>query len=157
MSKVLQSYQFPGIEGHYGYPWYLGTDLNWYNVGKMKEVGIDTSKLQEATLELFSIFASDVAKASNGEVKIVSSVPDISTFSAAGIDIYKDGKFVFNTDEAAKIIDQFPEGLPKGWRNAAEALNADYQGNAALYKQRQSTWTTGSAGFASALKADAHL
>ena len=126
VESAAKSYQFPGIEGHYGYPWYLGTDLNWYNVGKMKEVGVE----------------------------MISSVPDIGTFSAAGIDIYKDGKFVFNTDEAAKIIDQFQKAYKDG-AMPAEALNADYQGNAALYKQGKSTWTTGSAGFASALKADA--
>ena len=153
VESAAKAYQFPGIEGHYGYPWYLGTDLNWYNVGKMKEVGIDTSKLPTTLDELFSM-ASNVAKASNGEVKMISSVPDIGTFSAAGIDIYKDGKFVFNTDEAAKIIDQFQKAYKDG-AMPAEALNADYQGNAALYKQGKSTWTTGSAGFASALKADA--
>ena len=153
VDSAAQAYQFPGIEGHYGYPWYLGTDLNWYNVGKMKEVGIDTSKLPTTLDELFSM-ASDVSKATNGEVKMISSVPDIGIFSAAGIDIYKDGKFVFNSDEAVKIVDQFRKAYAEG-AMPAEALNADYQGNAALYKQGKTTWTTGSAGFASSLKADA--
>lgn len=32
----VEAYELPGIEGNYGYPWYLGTDLSWWNISELK-------------------------------------------------------------------------------------------------------------------------
>lgn len=153
VEAAAEAYVFPGIEGHYGYPWYLGTDLNWYNTELLSSAGVDTAKLPTTLDELFEM-ASTVAKATNGEVKMISDVPRTGTLSAAGVEIYKDGAFVFNTAEAVKVVERYKKAYEEG-AMPAEALNADYLGNKDLYMQGKAAWTTGAAGFASDMAKDA--
>lgn len=153
VEAATEAYAFPKIEGHFGYPWYLGTDLNWYNTKLLSEAGVDTSKLPTTLDELFEM-ASQVAKATNGEVKMISDVPRTGTLSAAGVEIYKDGSFVFNTAEAVKVVERYKKAYEEG-AMPAEALNADYLGNKDIYMQGKAAWTTGAAGFASDMAKDA--
>lgn len=153
VTGATNAYKYPKIEGQYAYPWYLGTDLNWYNVALLKKAGIDTSKLPTTMEELFDM-AAKAAKATNGELKMISEVPRTGTLSSAGVPIFKDGKFVFNTPEAVKIVEMYKKAYQEG-AMPPEALNADYLGNSALYKQGKTAWTTASAGFASELQKDA--
>ncbi len=150
---ATEAYKFPEIDGHYGYPWYLGTDLNWYNTKLLDEAGVDTSNLPTNLDDLFAI-AKQVAEATNGEVKMISDVPRTGTLSSAGVEIIKDGKFVFNSPEAVKVVERYRQAYQEG-AMPPEALNADYLGNSALYKQGKTAWTTASAGFASELAKDA--
>ncbi|MDO5060797.1 MAG: sugar ABC transporter substrate-binding protein [Actinomycetaceae bacterium] len=150
---ATKAYEYPEIEGTYGYAWYLGTDLNWYNTKMLKEAGVDVEKLPTTLDELFDM-ASKVAKATNGEVKMISDVPRTGTLSAAGVEIYKDGKFVFNTPEAVKVVERYKKAYEDG-AMPAEALNADYLGNKTLYLSGKTAWTTGAAGFASDMAKDA--
>ncbi|MCI5825213.1 MAG: extracellular solute-binding protein [Arcanobacterium sp.] len=150
---AAEAYKFPKIEGHYGYPWYLGTDLNWFNVKALKEAGIDTAKLPTDLDGLFAM-AKQVAQATNGKVKMISDVPRTGTLSSAGVEIIKDGKFVFNSDDAVKVVQRYKDAYAAG-AMPPEALNADYLGNSQLYKQGKTAWTTASAGFASELEKDA--
>lgn len=148
-----EAYKYPEIEGHYGYTWYLGTDLNWYNTKVLNDAGIDTSNLPTDLDQLFDM-ATEVAKATNGEIKMISDVPRTGTLSSAGVEIIKDGKFVFNTPDAVKVVERYKKAYEVG-AMPPEALNADYLGNSALYKQQKTAWTTASAGFASELQKEA--
>ncbi len=150
---ATEAYKFPDIDGHYGYAWYLGTDLNWYNVKVLQDAGIDTSNLPTDLDTLFDM-AVQVAEATDGKVKMIADVPRTGTLSAAGVEIFEDGKFVFNTPEAVKVVERYKKAYEAG-AMPPEALNADYLGNSALYKQGKTAWTTGSAGFASELEKDA--
>ncbi|MDO5721531.1 MAG: extracellular solute-binding protein [Actinomycetaceae bacterium] len=150
---ATEAYKFPEIDGHYGYAWYLGTDLNWYNTKYLKEAGIDTNSLPSNLDELFEM-ANKVADATNGEIKMISDVPRTGTLSSAGVEIIKDGKFVFNSPEAVKVVERYKKAYEEG-AMPPEALNADYLGNSALYKQGKTAWTTASAGFASELEKEA--
>lgn len=150
---ATEAYNFPNIDGHYGYAWYLGTDLNWYNTKYLAEAGYDSSDLPENLDELFDM-ATKVAEATNGEVKMISDVPRTGTLSSAGVPIIEDGKFVFNTPEAVEVVERYKKAYEDG-AMPPEALNADYLGNSALYKQGKTAWTTASAGFASELEKEA--
>ncbi len=150
---ATEAYKFPDIDGHYGYAWYLGTDLNWYNTQFLKEAGIDTEKLPTDLDELFAM-ATKVAESSGGKIKMISDVPRTGTLSSAGVEIIKDGKFVFNSPEAVKVVERYKKAYEDG-AMPPEALNADYLGNSALYKQGKTAWTTASAGFASELEKEA--
>lgn len=153
VENATDAYRYPKMDGQFGYPWYLGTDLNWYNTDLLKKANIDASKLPENLDDLFAM-ATKVAKATNGEVKMISDVPRTGTLSSAGVEIIKDGKFVFNSPEAVKVVQRYKDAYAAG-AMPAEALNADYLGNSHLYKAGKTAWTTASAGFASELEKEA--
>ena len=149
------AYMYPGMEGHYGYAWYLGTDLNWFNTKALTDAGEDVTKLPDNLDDLFAM-ANRVAEATNGEVKMISEVPRTGTLSSAGVKIFDEasGKFVFNTEDAVKVVQRYKDAYASG-AMVPEALNADYLGNSALYKAGKTAWTTASAGFASELETEA--
>lgn len=150
---ATEAYKFPDIEGYYGYPWYLGTDLNWYNTKLLEEAGVDATNLPTDLDQLFDM-AIKVADATDGKVKMIADVPRTGTLSSAGVEIIKDGKFVFNSPDAVKVVERYKKAYEAG-AMPPEALNADYLGNSALYKQGKTAWTTASAGFASELEKEA--
>ncbi|WP_295026838.1 hypothetical protein [uncultured Mobiluncus sp.] len=98
--------------------------------------------------------AKKVAAATNGEVKMIADVPRTGTLSAAGVTIIENGKFVFNSPDAVKVVERYKDAYAAG-AMPPEALNADYLGNSALYKQGKTAWTTASAGFPSELEKEA--
>ncbi|KMY24026.1 multiple sugar transport system substrate-binding protein [Actinobaculum suis] len=150
----ISAYQFPGVEGTYGYPWYLGTDMNWFNTELLEKAGVSKDQLPKTMDELFET-ADKVAKATNGEVKMISNLPDADAFANAGVKFQKDdGTYDFNTPEGVKLVQRWKDAYANG-SMTPEALNADWTGNAMLYKQGRTAWTTASAGFASELEKEA--
>lgn len=150
---ATNAYRFPKIKGQYGYAWYLGTDLNWFNTKSIQEAGVDTTKLPTDLDALFDM-AKKVAKATDGKIKMIADVPRTGSLSAAGVKIIQDGKFVFNSPEAVKVVERYKDAYAAG-AMPPEALNADYLGNSALYKKGKTAWTTASAGFPSELEKEA--
>ena len=150
---ATNAYRYPDIKGQYGYAWYLGTDLNWFNTKAIQEAGLDTTNLPTDLDSLFDM-AKKVAAATNGEVKMIADVPRTGTLSSAGVKIIENGKFVFNSPDAVKVVERYKDAYAAG-AMPPEALNADYLGNSALYKQGKTAWTTASAGFPSELEKEA--
>lgn len=149
----VKAYQYEGITGSFAYPWYLGTDLNWWNTAELKEAGVDITKLPTNNDELFAM-AKTVAKNTGGKIKLISESPRMGTLSSSGVKVFENGKFVFNTPKAAALIDQYKEAYKEG-AMPPEALSGNYLGNSALYKQGKVAWTVASAGFASELTKEA--
>ena len=150
---AIKAYEYPEIDGSYAYPWYLGTDLNFWNMALLGKAGVTEADLPTSIDGIFEL-ASKVAKETNGEVKLISESPKMGTLSNAGIQLIKDGKFVFNTPEAAALIDKYHQAFVDG-AMPAEALSGNYLGNSALFKQGKVAYTTASAGFASELAKEA--
>ncbi len=149
-----EAYQYGGMEGTFGLPWYLGTDLSWWNGAALTEFGADTATLPTTTEELIAL-AEQVGQASGGRMPVLSSMPTIDVFSSAGIDILNaDGEFVFNTSEAADIVDQYKVAYEAGGI-PPEALTGDYGGNADMFKQGKVAFTTATSVFAADLERDA--
>lgn len=113
-----QSYSYPGLTGTFGMPWYLGTDLSWWNGTELKKYGVDTNALPTTNEQLIEL-AKKVGAASKGKMPVLSSMPTLDLFSSSGIQVMNDkGDFVFNTPQAAAIVDQFrdayrPAGFPR--------------------------------------------
>lgn len=149
----LEAYKYDGIEGTYGYPWYLGTDLNWWNTKALKDAGLDPSKLPNSFDELITA-AEQMAKATGGKMPMISSMPGLDALAAAGSPIFKDGKFVFATDNSIKLIETYAK-LYKEGAMPAEVLTNDYAGNAKMYIQEKVAWTTAGSGFPGELKTNA--
>ncbi|GAA0448669.1 solute-binding protein [Paractinoplanes deccanensis] len=141
---AVDAYKFKGLDGVYGYPWYLNTDLNYWNTKQFKECGLDPAKPPATTQELFTQAATMKAKCADDY--LMSRKPDVSDFVRAGVPIVSDdGKsFVFNTDQAAALVDQYRDAYAKGYLPPS-VLNSDYQGNSKLFTQGKVAWTTGGA------------
>lgn len=150
---AVQAYQYEDVEGSYGYPWYLGTDLNFWNTKLLGDVGVTEADLPTTLDGIFEL-GEKVAKDSGGKVFMISEMPTIGAFSNAGVELYKDGKFVFNSPEGVALLDKYVAAYKAG-AMPPESLTGDYLGNSTLYKQGKVAWTTGSAGFASELANDA--
>lgn len=145
---------FSGIEGTYGLPWYLGSDLSWWNLAPLEEYGVTEESLPDDVdgwLEL----SKEIAAESDGSVQLVSSMPGVDTFIAADIPVMdEDGTFIFNTDEAVEIVQQYADAYAAG-AMPPEALTGTYSGNAEMYLQGKVAYTTGGSGFAGDLRTKA--
>jgi putative chitobiose transport system substrate-binding protein len=126
----------------YGYPWYLNTDLDYWNTKQFKACGLDAATPPATTDELFAAAATMHAKCPDDF--LMSRKPDVSDFVRAGIPIFsQDGKqFAFNTDQAVALVDKYRDAYQKGLMPSS-VLNSDYQGNSKLFTQGKVAWTTG--------------
>jgi multiple sugar transport system substrate-binding protein len=141
----LSAYQYSGLgSAVYGYPWYLNTDLDYWNTKQFKDCGLDPAKPPATTDELFTQAATLHAKCPDSF--LMSRKPDATDFTRAGIPILSDDgkKFVFNTDQAAALVDRYRDAYQKGLMPSS-VLNSDYQGNSKLFTQGKVAWTTGGA------------
>lgn len=151
VSGGLKAYTFDGLDGTWAYPWYLGTDLSWWNTAQLKEGGVDAPP---TTMDEFYSDALSVAQKTDGKVRLISSMPDITTFNDAGIPLMTDGEFSFNTPEAVELLQKYVE-LYKAGAMPADALNNDYAGNSTLFAQGKVAFTTSTPSFVNQLTTDA--
>lgn len=136
--------------GLYGYPWYLGTDLLWFNSAQLAEAGVQPPTSQE---EYFTA-AETAAKNTGGQVKLFSGLPGVDDLAGQGVPIFTDGRFTFNTPDAARLLDRYA-ALNKAGAMPPEALNNDYAGNSNLFLAGKVGYTTSTASFVSKLDSDA--
>lgn len=143
--------EFTGVEGTYGLPWYLGSDVSWWDIDKLAPYGVTEADLP-TTIDGWLELGERVAAESDGEVMLVSSMPTIDMFIASGIELMdEDGAFVFNTPEAAALVQGYADAYAAG-AMPAEALTGSYSGNAEMYLQGKVAYTTGGSGFAGDLE-----
>ncbi|MBO0982082.1 extracellular solute-binding protein [Microbacterium sp. SD291] len=145
---------FSGVEGTYGLPWYLGSDLSWWNLEQLAPYDVTKDSLPTTTTDWLEL-AKTVAADSAGEVQLVSSMPGLDTFIAAEVPVMdEDGTFVFNSPEAVEIVQQYADAYAAG-AMPAEALTGSYAGNAEMFLQGKVAYTTGGSGFAGDLRTKA--
>jgi len=144
VSGAVDAYKFKGLDGVYGYPWYLNTDLDYWNAKQFGDCGLNADQPPATTQDLFTQAATMKQHCPNNF--LMSRKPDVSDFVRAGIKILSDdGKqFVFNTDQAAALVDQYRDAYAKGLMPPS-VLNSDYLGNSKLFTQGKVAWTTGGA------------
>ncbi|MFI1812942.1 ABC transporter substrate-binding protein [Streptomyces sp. NPDC020422] len=150
----LDAYRFPGHEGTYGYPWYLNTDVNYWNSELLTTYGLDPKK-PPATLDELVAAARTVKAKSGGRTYLMSRKPNLMDLANAGVPLMSaDGRsFTFNTPEAAAVLDTyraaFKEGLlPK------DVLTETYAGNTKLFSSGTAAWTTAGANYITSLATD---
>ena len=142
---AVDAYTYPGIDGVYAYPWYLNTDIDYWNSDQMSQCGLDPANLPVTTDDLFTQAA--VMHESCADDHLMSRKPQLLDFARAGIDVLNpDGtEFTFNTSEAAVLLDRYAKAYQDGLLPSA-VLNDDYLGNSKLFTQGDVAWTTGGAG-----------
>ena len=139
----VAAYTYDGIDGSFGFPWYLGTELNYWNKALLAQGGVTTvPKTFEETMDVAEKLAAE-------GIQTISDVPGAKTLQSMVTDgggtqeVYKDGKFVFNTPEAVAIVERYAE-LYKAGAISPEALQNAGTANANINNFNKGTvaWTT---------------
>ncbi|GIG64445.1 ABC transporter substrate-binding protein [Phytomonospora endophytica] len=150
----IDAYRYTGHNGVYAYPWYLNTDVNYWNTELLAKYGLDPAKLPTTVDELIAQ-ARTMKKESGGEVYLMSRKPELGDLANAGVPIMaEDGKsFVFNTPEAAAVLDKYRAAFAEGLM-PRDVLTDKYAGNAELFNSGTVAWTTGGGNYITSLATD---
>ncbi|MGW4897568.1 ABC transporter substrate-binding protein [Kitasatospora sp. NPDC004240] len=150
----VDAYRFPGREGTYGYPWYLNTDVNYWNSELLTRYGLDPKRLP-TTLDELIAQARVMKERSGGATYLMSRKPGLGDFVNAGVKVMaEDGKsFTFNTPEAAALLDRYREAFKEGLL-PQDVLTDKYAGNSKLFAAGTAAWTTGGANHIGGLATD---
>ncbi|MDN4647718.1 ABC transporter substrate-binding protein [Curtobacterium sp. PsM8] len=141
----LTAYDYKGVDGTFGYPWYLNTDIDYWNKTMFTKCGLDPASPPKTTDELFS--QAETMHQKCPDDYLMSRKPGLSDFSLAGVKILNaDGtKFTFaNSSKAADLIMKYAKAYKEGLMPSS-VLNTDYLGNSTLFTQGKVAWTTGGA------------
>ncbi|PYY65039.1 sugar ABC transporter substrate-binding protein [Curtobacterium sp. MCPF17_003] len=145
VAGALASYEYKGVDGTFGYPWYLNTDVNYWNSTMFAKCGLDAKNPPKTTDELFT-----QAKTMHDNCPtdyLMSRKPGLGDFTLAGVKVLNaDGtKFTFaDSSKAADLIDRYKDAYQDGYM-PSNVLNSDYLGNSTLFTQAKVAWTTGGA------------
>ncbi|WIB71769.1 sugar ABC transporter substrate-binding protein [Curtobacterium sp. MCBD17_026] len=145
VAGALDSYEYKGVDGTFGYPWYLNTDVNYWNSTMFAKCGLDAKNPPKTTDELFT-----QAKTMHDNCPtdyLMSRKPGLGDFTLAGVKVLNaDGtKFTFaDSSKAADLIDRYKDAYQDGYM-PSNVLNSDYLGNSTLFTQAKVAWTTGGA------------
>lgn len=142
---ALEAYQYAGIEGTFGYPWYLTTDLNYWNTEMFENAGLDPATPPTSLDEL--VAQARTMKDATGEY-LMSRKPGLGDFVAEGLPVLSDDgtEFVFNTPEAAALLDVYRGAYADGLM-ADDVLTDAYLGNSQLFTEGKVAWSTGGGNF----------
>ncbi|MGW6200404.1 ABC transporter substrate-binding protein [Kribbella sp. NPDC055110] len=139
----VQAYQYQGLDGTFGYPWYLNTDIDYWNATKFAAAGLDVKNPPKTFDELLAA-AKTMHDKTGGKEYLMSRLPGIGDFTNAGVKIISDDgkKFTFNTPEAAALLDKYRDAYKAGYM-PRDILTNEYLGNSKLFTQGKVAWTTG--------------
>lgn len=140
----IGAYEFAGLDGVWGYPWYLNTDISYWNANMLNDCGLDADNPPATEDELFEQAKTYTENCS--DTHLISRAPGLEDFTRAGVQILNDEgtEFVFNTPEAVKVLERSVDAFQAG-EMPSSVLNDDYLGNAKLFTQSKVAWTTGGA------------
>ncbi|AKU18867.1 sugar ABC transporter substrate-binding protein [Luteipulveratus mongoliensis] len=147
VASGIGAYTYPGVDGSYAFPWYLGTDVNYWNKDILGKAGVSTTALPTTNDQLMAA-AKKVHDATGGRDYLISRKPGLLDFVAAGVPLSSaDGKkFAFNTPAAAGVVDKYVSAYKSGYM-PKDALSDTYLGNSALFEKSRVGWTTGTGFF----------
>ncbi|WP_425955911.1 ABC transporter substrate-binding protein [Xylanimonas sp. McL0601] len=150
---ALEGFQFAGVEGTYGYPWYLSSELNYWDTDILAKAGIDP-KSPPATFDDLVAASKTLKDASGGQMYLMSKKPDLGDFASAGIKVINDDgtELIFNSDDAVALLDKYRQAYADGLM-PADVLTDKFLGDTELFKKGTVGWTaTGGNFIAGAVK-----
>jgi multiple sugar transport system substrate-binding protein len=135
----------------YGLPWYLGTDVNYWNKAMLRRDGLDPAKPPKTFDDLVAQ-AKVMHDRSGGKDFLMSRAPSLSDIVNSGTKLMTpDGtKFDFSTPAAQAMLDQYTKAFKAGYL-PSNVLTNTYEGNSALFEKQQVAWTTGSGNYITSL------
>jgi multiple sugar transport system substrate-binding protein len=143
----LDSYKYAGMSGTYGLPWYLGTDVNYWNKALLTKDGLNPANLPKTFDDLIAQ-AKIMHDRSGGKDYLMSRAPGIGDIVNSGTPMMTaDGKkFSFNTPAAEAMLDKYTAAFKAGYL-PADVLTKTYEGNSALFIKQVVGWTTGTGNY----------
>ncbi|MEE1824829.1 extracellular solute-binding protein [Streptomyces sp. BE20] len=150
----VDAYRFAGQDGTFGYPWYLNTDVNYWNSELLSKNGLDPKNLP-GTLDELIAQARTMKEKSGGSTYLMSRKPGLGDLVNAGVKVMADDgrSFTFNTPEAAALLDKYRAAYQDGLL-PNDVLTNTYAGNSKLFNAGTAAWTTGGGNFISSLATD---
>ncbi|GAA0208371.1 extracellular solute-binding protein [Saccharothrix mutabilis subsp. mutabilis] len=150
----VSAYEFAGRQGAYAYPWYLNTDVNYWNADLLTRNGLDPKKLPASVDDLIAQ-ARVMKERSGGQMYLMSRKPELGDLANAGVKLLSDdgSRFTFNTPEAAAVLDKYRAAFAEGLM-PRDVLTDKYLGNSELFKKQQVAWTTGGGNTINSIKVD---
>lgn len=131
----------------FGFPWYLGTDVSYWNKAMLQRDGLDPAK-PPRTFDQLVAQAKIMHDRSGGKDYLMSRAPGLMDIANTGTALMTpDGtKFAFDTPAAAAMLDRYRTAFKAGYlpRNV---LTTAYEGNSALFVKQQVAWTTGTGNY----------
>lgn len=143
----LAAYTYGDTTGTFGFPWYLGTDVNYWNTVMFARNGLDAKNPPKNFDELLAQ-AKIMHDKSGGKDYMMSRKPGLSDFVNAGVPLMddKNTKFTFNTPDAVTLVQKYTDAYKAGYM-PSNVLAGDYEGNAALFNKQEVAWTTGTGNY----------
>jgi multiple sugar transport system substrate-binding protein len=126
----------------FAFPWYLGTDVNFWNKTMLARDGLSASNLP-TTLDELIADAKIMHDKSGGKDYLMSRAPGLMDFANAGAPLLNAAgtAFAFNTSASVKVLEQYTAAYQAGYL-PANVLTATYEGNSALFLKQEVAWTT---------------
>ena len=142
---ALEAYRYAGIEGTFGYPWYLTTDLNYWNTEMLENAGLDPAAPPASLDEL--VTQARTMRDTTGDY-LMSRKPGLGDLAAEGLPVLSDDgtEFTFNTPEAAELLDVYRDAYADGLL-PDDVLTDAYLGNSQLFTEGRVAWSTGGGNF----------
>ncbi len=145
VSSGLAAYEYKdtGTGGDsFGFPWYLGTDVNFWNKTMLARDGVSADSLP-TTLDALIADAKIMHDKSGGKDYLMSRSPGLMDFANAGAPLLNAAgtAFAFNTSAAVKVLEQYTSAYQAGYL-PANVLTSTYEGNSALFLKQEVAWTT---------------
>lgn len=143
----LNAYKYTGGDGVYAFPWYLGTDVNYWNKALLQKDGLDPAKLPTTFDELVAQ-AKIMHDRSGGKDYLMSRAPGLLDITNSGTKIVSDDgkKFVFNTPAAVAVVQKYTDAFKAGYM-PRDVLTKTYAGNSELFLKQVAGWTTGTGNY----------
>ena len=136
------SFRYPGIDGAFGYPWYLSTEVTMYNAALLEEAGLDPDDAPETFEELFETARTVAANTDARGMHPALENRFVIDLVKLGVEITNEDatEATFNTPEAVELVEELrslyedgaisPDSVTEGHRQEIEAYQA---GNIALF------------------------
>jgi multiple sugar transport system substrate-binding protein len=146
VSSGLAAYEYKDTgtgSDSFAFPWYLGTDVNYWNKTMLAKDGVSTSNLP-TTLDELIADAKIMHDKSGGKDYLMSRAPGLMDFANAGAPLLNAAgtAFAFNTPAAVKVLQQYTAAYQAGYL-PANVLTSTYEGNSSLFLKQEVAWTTG--------------
>ena len=126
----------------FAFPWYLGTDVNFWNKTMLTRDGLSADNLP-TTLDELIADAKIMHDKSGGKDYLMSRSPGLMDFANAGAPLLNAAgtAFAFNTSASVKVLEQYTAAYQAGYL-PANVLTSTYEGNSALFLKQEVAWTT---------------
>lgn len=153
VASGVDAYSYVGLKGDFGFPWYLGTDVNYFNKAMLTRDGLDPQHLPTSLDDLIAQ-AKTMHDKSGGKDYLMSRLPGLMDFANAGSPtLTPDGKkYAFNTDTSAAVLDKYVAAVKAGLIPPTILTGKD--SNDALFKKQVVAWTTGGGNYIQGLTGD---